>query len=308
MIVVKHVTPSSLHSLGDRRKAKSYQVEANFYEYLAPQLIAEYHLRIATPFYVERGKGGDLIICMSKLSGSSSLPQKCQLIGYQAVLRWLATFHAAYWGATKVDEVIQRVGLQPIGSYWYLDTRLDEHKAMPNRGWEGRLKRAARAIDARLQRDPLQCLIHGDAKDENILWDLSAASNKSKAAVVVPVSMYDFQYCGKGPPSRDVAYFLCCCDIVDSDLEAVLIDYYHDQLLAQLQKDPSIAPSQRPRKQQLMDSVELAYCDFCRFMSGWGYWGADLSKRVQAVLQRLDRGKDLGSEQAYEEALRREYG
>lgn len=307
IIIVKHVTPSSLHSLGDRRKAASYHVEANFYESVAVQLHDEYHLRIAAPFYVERGHKGDFIICMSKLFGSSNLSPRFRTAGYQAALKWLATFHASYWGA-KAEKLVKQVGLQPIGSYWYLDTRLDEHKAMPKHGWEGRLKRAARAIDMRLQRDPLQCLIHGDPKDENIMWEVPTGKSNKIINIDVQVSMYDFQYCGKGPPSRDVAYFLCCCDIVDTDEEAKLVDSYFEQLLTQLKSDPTVDPSKLPLKEQFSDSLDLAMCDFCRFMSGWGYWGADLSKRVQAVLQRLDEGRDLGSEEAYEVAVRREFG
>jgi len=64
-----------------------------------------------------------------------------------------------------------------------------------------------------------------------------------------------------------------------------------------------------PSFSHLRDSLELAYCDFCRFMSGWGYWGrmSAIQSRVRATLDKLDGGKDLGSESAYDEAIRRLY-
>jgi len=58
----------------------------------------------------------------------------------------------------------------------------------------------------------------------------------------------------------------------------------------------------------LEESMELAFCDFCRFMAGWGYWGYDLSRQVKATLDKLDGGKMLTSEDDYDEAVRRVFG
>ena len=55
----------------------------------------------------------------------------------------------------------------------------------------------------------------------------------------------------------------------------------------------------------LRDSLDLAFCDLARWMAGWGTWGNDLSARVGGVLDRLDGGRDLGSEEAYDAAVRR---
>ena len=54
-----------------------------------------------------------------------------------------------------------------VTSRRYLDTRADEFDSMPTRGWEGRLRLAAKAIDARLKADPMQSVVHGDPKDAN---------------------------------------------------------------------------------------------------------------------------------------------
>eukprot|EP00980_Cylindrotheca_fusiformis_P018425 scaffold6059_cov58-Cylindrotheca_fusiformis.AAC.2 len=58
----------------------------------------------------------------------------------------------------------------------------------------------------------------------------------------------------------------------------------------------------------MKDSLELTYCDWARFMAGWGFWGTDISQIVISVLDRLDHGTDLGSEDAYRQAIQREYG
>ena len=57
-------------------------------------------------------------------------------------------------------------------------------------------------------------------------------------------------------------------------------------------------------------TLDLAYADLCRWMSGWGYWGdvPSLQSVVQTVLKRIDGGKDaLGSQEAYENAVRQAF-
>ena len=157
------------------------------------------------------------------------------------------------------------------------------------------MKKAARAIDERLKRDRMQCCIHGDAKDANMLF----FENDKKE---VCVGMYDFQYCGKAPPSVDLAYFLCVA-VGDTESNDDLLRFYHEQLLERL-TEGEIKPSIR----ELRDSVALAFCDFQRFMSGWGNWGCDLTDIVKETLRRLDGGKELRSEDDYREAVLREFG
>ena len=151
--------------------------------------------------------------------------------------------------------------MQPQGSYWYLDTRPDELAAMPKHGWEGRLRLAARALDQRLKADPLQTIIHGDAKAANMVFSADGA----------PV-LYDFQYCGKAPPTKDVAYFLTCGSNVDNALESDLVAHYHSELSRELVARGTPAPTLGA----LMASLQVAACDLGRWMSGWGWWGHDL--------------------------------
>ena len=87
----------------------------------------------------------------------------------------------------------------------------------------------------------------------------------------------------------------------DTDNEYII--YYHQQLISRLDKHTN-----HPTLKELEESVALALCDFQRFMSGWGQWGSDISSVVIEVLDRLDGGTILKSEDAYREATRREFG
>lgn len=98
----------------------------------------------------------------------------------------------------------------------------------------------------------------------------------------------------------DLAYFLC---VAVGDTDSEYLRFYYEQLVKRLDKNVH-----RPTIQELEDSVALALCDFQRFMSGWGQWGSDISSAVVEVLDRLDGGTKLASEEAYREAVRREYG
>jgi hypothetical protein len=64
-----------------------------------------------------------------------------------------------------------------------------------------------------------------------------------------------------------------------------------------------------PSMEALRTSLEIALCDWRRFSEvGLGGWGNEAAnRRVQKVLDKLDGGKMLGSEQAYIEAMRREF-
>jgi hypothetical protein len=362
--VMKHITASTTTgsnydnlSIGDRRKALSYHVEANFYKSLAEELLSQHpSLALPRPYVVDAPTNKDrnnyyskdIIICMSNLEGqdfdsayysnfkftgtNSTNDQKTTTMTTKSAvhlaLDWLATFHASHWNinmingdvvVSSIDQDIERIGLQPIGSYWYLETRPDEHASMPSRGWEGRLKRAARAIDECLQRDPMQCIIHGDPKSANIMLIQQRTNDAAKAEAAGIAAFYDFQYCGKGSPTRDLAYFLCTS--CDEDEEEDLVVYYHEQLVAQLrskeedlmQAKTAAAKEQHeysitiPTLEHLKDSLSLAYADFGRFMVGWGFWGFDIRDRIRQTLDRLDGGKDFGSEQAYIKAIGKEF-
>lgn len=299
LMVVKHVTPppSGEQSFGDQRKSKSYQVEANFYDHVAPELSMK--LQLPSPFYVERGpRQNEITICMSYLNGSwmnTSDPEDAK-----GTLRWLARFHAAYWGENETAKILKKANLQENGSYWHLDTRPNEHKDMRDRGLEGRLKRAAGAIDDCLKRDSMQCLIHGDPKEANVM-QLNKKKADEEGLPSQHIAMYDFQYSGQGTPTRDLAYFLCSS--CEKTMEGELVAYFYEQLKQELLRQGKTPPN----LQHFLQSLDLAFCDFHRFLCGWGQWGYDLTDKARDVLDGIDGGTDLGSEEAYIQAFTKEF-
>ena len=112
-----------------------------------------------------------------------------------------------------------------------------------------------------------------------------------------------FQYCGKAAITKDLAYFFNV--YASSSAESKLLTLYHKELSNLLEAQGDIPPT----VDSLRASLELALCDWRRFsevgLGGWGDGGAN--RRVQAVLDRLDGGRPLGSEQAYIDAMAREY-
>lgn len=288
-LIVKHVAMRDTSSLGDIRKQKSYQVEANFYENVASSLLSK-GVNVPNPYLVQRDAGknsNEIVIIMSYIESRSM--DLTELSNRNMVISWLAKFHATHWGIS--DETIAALGLQEVGSYWHLDTRPEEHERMPITGWEGRLKLAAAAIDARLKRDEFQCIIHGDAKDANILFDNDA------------VFFCDFQYCGRGVPAKDLVYFFCSSSVGSAN-ETDALKFYLNELKAHLPPDAKL-----PTLGEFQVIMDLAYCDYYRFMSGWGFWGSGSGEeRVRHVLHQLDGGTNLESEAAYEVAMRREFG
>ncbi|CAE7161375.1 unnamed protein product [Symbiodinium pilosum] len=168
---------------------------------------------------------------------------------------------------------------------------------MSSSGWMGRLKLAARAIDLRLKADPMQSVCHGDAKGANILF----ASGEGGEAIPL---VYDFQYCGKAAVTKDVAYFLNVEAYPNAAEEERLLQLYHAELSRLLQAQGDVPPEYSAFR----TSLELALCDWRRFSEiGLGGWGDDATHRVQQVLNKLDGGRVLANEDAYIEAMRREY-
>ena len=167
------------------------QVEAAFYANGHAVRLRDLGCHVPFPLYVERARADGVTIVMTNLPGRKAPLSKAHA---EAALEALAVLHAAYWGSAHADAAAgpgPGGGLQRQGTYWHLDTRPDEHEAMPRKGWEGRLRLAARAIDERLKADPLQTVCHGDPKDDNMLFAVDGDK--------VVAHLHDFQYCGKVP-------------------------------------------------------------------------------------------------------------
>lgn len=297
-IVAKRVTlPARCDNIGDQRKKNSYDVEAAFYLRGHAERLIAVGCAVPRPLYVEASRGEGVTICMTLLEGSSRFRGDAAT---RAFVVWIARLHATYWGQ-RADEACGEGpggGLQKQGCYWHLDTRPDEHARMGTSGWMGRLRLAARAIDLRLKADPMQSVCHGDAKGANIMYTTDEGGS------TIPL-VYDFQYCGKGAATKDLAYFFNVEACPSPREEELLLQLYYTELTTMLEAQGDTAPSFRVLK----TSLELALCDWRRFSEiGLGGWGdGSANSRVQALLDKLDGGKPLKSEQAYIDAMQKEF-
>ena len=148
-LILKRVSPPRGGAgVSHERKVKSYHVEAAFYNECAPALISA-GLHVPTPFAIAvsdgGGGGGQLEFLLSDLRASH--PRRFYRGGFEdsvAALTLLAGMHARYWEAPLPG------GVWEEGSYWRLDTRLEELAATAATG-DVRVVRSARALDLRLR-------------------------------------------------------------------------------------------------------------------------------------------------------------
>ena len=273
-VVKKVVLPSDCTSIGDERKKQSYECEAHFYENGMASRLHEIGCIVPVPLHVQ--SGGSVTIAMTKLDGISASGG----INFKqavACMQWFARLHSEFWGNERADAAVA-LGIQQQGTYWYLDTRPDEFATMPSHGWEGRLKLAAAKIDECLKSDTcFQTICHGDAKSANMLF-----KKEEREEDEWTVQMYDFQYCGKASFGKDLAYFFICA-LSDSNEEEALMQVYYEVLQEELQRKWN---EKCPELKELQDVVDLCVCDLGRWMSGWGWWGHDVSERIMRVLDR----------------------
>lgn len=206
-------------------------------------------------------------------------------------------------------------GLWADGCYWHLATRQEE-LAQIGGGWAAALKRHAAAIDAALRgefgggdtddgdggdsgscsggrtggsggrkpgRRRFRTLCHGDFKSANVMF---SADGRAAAA-------YDFQYVGFGLGAKDVAYLLVSSVdeslLSDAASERALLSHYGATLRARLRALGKREAAERYTDEIIAVHYDLAILDYCRFMAGWGFWGAAdyAAARARSALARL---------------------
>jgi len=222
-------------------------------------------------------KFDEAVICMTKLDGgrwSSSMAEEA--------LTWLAGLHALFWGNERADAAVAQ-GISDQTGFWHLDNRAIEFERMG----PGKLRLAAAGIDARLKVDRMQTLCHGDPKGANIMWEEDEG-----------VSMYDFQWLGKGPPSKDLVYFLATAALNgsrwDEAREEKYLRFYHGELCSLLGKQGDEPPS----FECLHDSYRLACFDYRRWQEGGFAWGNQrmLDGNVAYVWSKICEGGEPKTE------------
>ncbi|GIL70016.1 hypothetical protein Vretimale_19679 [Volvox reticuliferus] len=156
------------------------------------------------------------------------------------------------------------------------------------RSWAD-LKAVAEKVDACLKspgKSEFMTCIHGDVKNENILFSADGAR----------CALYDFQYTGRSYGVRDVVY-LFASSVDSSDLEDAedeYLSYYHSELLnwLALKGEAGIEAATRYRPHVMRRHVDLALLDYVRFMAGWGVWGSGSGwavRRAKALLPQVQQ-------------------
>jgi len=278
-IVAKYVqaTPTSLHPKGwqgktsHQRKCHSFEVEQYFYTHLQ-QHTDEHCL---TPNCLAADSHGDTrLIVMGDLNaaGYTQRSASLTLLQAQSVLSWLGAFHARFMGLSDAH-------VWPQGTYWHLDTRLDEYRAMA----QGPLKEAAHTIADKLSSARFLTLLHGDAKVANFCF--------------TPDYTYcggvDFQYTGLGVGIKDVAYFIgsALSEEDQSRHTTHCLDSYFSALRLHLSHTHS-KNSIQDIEQEWRALYPFACADFHRFLAGWSpeHWkiNLQLSKQTAIALAALD--------------------
>ncbi len=263
----KHLTGWNT-DLSHKRKVKSYKVETAWYNNWSQQ--CGKGCRVAKCFGIEH-QGDEVLIVLEDLDDSGFFLRK-RYVNWrdvEACLRWLACFHATFLGERPTH-------LWKVGTYWHLDTRPDELKALK----DDSLKKMAGRIDQRLKKCPYQTFVHGDAKLANFCFSKEG-----------PVAMVDFQYVGRGCGMKDVAYLMgdCFSESEYIEVESQVLEFYFSVLKQEcVMKNKQI--DFRSLEKEWRHLFPWAWVDFYRFMKGWApeYCGA--SAYTDLMIQRVIEG------------------
>ncbi|CAG8720632.1 14092_t:CDS:2 [Acaulospora colombiana] len=229
------------------------------------------------------------------------------------VLNWLANFHGTFWGFhrnTGIQKYLvpppleyqggQVSGIWSQGTYWYLDTRREEHQSVDEDeyGW---LLKWTDKVDRSMKEETNKwgTLLHGDVKGANIVFSADSGGSRRCA-------LYDFQYAGLGLVTRDLVYFIGTtaqsASIRRIEQEKEILRAYHSELLRTIASRQnhdqttgnstvgSRSDSEGYTFPTLWRHWEIAIVDWYRFMAGWGFWGNDswVERRAKEIVLGWD--------------------
>ncbi len=280
-LVVKHVKlpESNSHkyawgtNLSHKRKLKSYEVEMAFYKNFAQK--CDESCRV--PFcFAQEIEGDETLMVLEDLNevGFEERRRSVSLTEIEAVLKWLANFHAVFMFEVPKD-------LWEVGTYWHLETRPDELEVLD----DFPLKEVAKDIDEILKKSPFQTLVHGDAKLANFCFSKDGER----------VAGVDFQYVGGGCGMKDVAYFVGSCLNENSceKYEKELLEIYFSELETAVKKH-NCQLNFEDLKENWTEMYHYAWTDFHRFLKGWSpsHWKINTySEKVsRSIIQKIKRG------------------
>ncbi|KAI5803987.1 kinase-like domain-containing protein [Peziza echinospora] len=302
---------------GHLRKLLSYKVERWFYYHLSTKLLRGLNSPKVAVAYSPRTSIGpeiesllleDLIAAGFPRSASYGL----EMEKVKAVLRWLARFHAAFWGHSGGEDGTRLVpppldadpqatngSIWMNGGYWYLATRSAENEDMISNDEYPWLKQkwvvdVANKLAARGEGVVGQTVLHGDCKGANILFSSAPGrGGGSQAEEGVEAALYDFQYVGLGFGVVDLAYFLGTSvpgQFLENGGDEVLLAYYYEQLM--LARGVTGGTGDPYSKDVFAIQMDWALVDWFRFMAGWGTWGGGhrwVEKQAKRAVSRWEK-------------------
>jgi hypothetical protein len=244
-----------------QRKLKSYKVEMAFYENWSQKCGND--CRVPKWYSFEWQKNEFLMVFEDLDTAGFKIRKKSIAWNeMQLCLKWLADFHATF-----MDEKPEKLWTQ--GTYWHLETRPDELKALKDTA----LKGAAKLIDRKLNNCKFKTFVHGDAKLENFCFSEDGNS----------VAALDFQYVGGGCGMKDIAYFIDSC-LYDDECESweddVLVFYFKELKKALDIKQKNV--DFQALEKEWRELYHVAWADFYRFLKGWapGHYESRYSERI----------------------------
>ena len=278
-IILKHIAPPQIQhhprgwnsDIGHQRKLRSYEVESNWYSKYNHLLDQDCR---SPKLLGYQKQAGITVLILEDLSeaGFPNLYRDLHPDQIKKCLVWLAHFHARFLSIAPNQ-------LWSIGTYWHLDTRLNELNAMEN----GPLKAAAKHLDKALNQAQFKTLVHGDAKYANFCF-----SNKDEVAAV------DFQYTGGGCGIKDVIYLLSCIEggIATQEKEDEYLQHYFNALKSRINDHGQDIDSDS-MEEEWRHLYPIAWADFERFLAGWapGHWKSTNYARsqVEKALKQIGR-------------------
>lgn len=243
------------------RKLKSYKVEMAFYKNWSSKCGNDCRV---PGWYAFEWQNDEFLMVFEDLDtvGFNKRKREVSWNEIKLCLKWLADFHATF-----MEEKPENLWAK--GTYWHLDTRPDELKALNDTA----LKGAAKAIDRILNNCTFKTFVHGDAKLENFCFSEKADN----------VAALDFQYVGGGCGMKDVAYFIdsCLYDDECESWETDVLDFYFKELKNALdikQKNVEFNALEK----EWRELYHVAWTDFYRFLKGWapGRYESRYSERI----------------------------
>lgn len=280
-VIVKHIAfPDKTHhprgwdtEFSHKRKIKSYKVEINWYQNWAKHCSSNCYVPQCLGL---KQQENEILIILEDLDLSGFPVRKTSVTWAEMLscINWLAHFHAVFMGK-------EPDGLWKVGTYWHLDTRPDELKALKDH----KLKSIAGLMDQKLKNVKYKSFVHGDAKLANFCF----SEERLEVAAV------DFQYVGSGCGMKDLVYLVGSCIYEDEceNLEADILNAYFLELknaLNQYNKDMDSVEVER----EWRSLYHIAWTDFHRFIKGWSpdHWKINSysEKIAKKVIEELKGG------------------